>query len=309
MGQYSPPFSAALAISRLILKQFSMPIVTIVTPVFNASPWLGEMLASVAAQTFDNWEQILVDDCSTDHSVALIERAAASDPRIRLLKLDSNRGPAFARNRALEVARGRYIAFLDADDLWLPEKLERCLEFMEQRQCSFVYHAFRYISADGRNLGAVVKGPSRLTFKTLHTRRGTGDCMSIVIDRTKAMDFRFFEVLRDCHEDWLAWRGLVLGGHVGFLLPSDLGRYRLSTGSRNADKITAAKKVWHLYREFERLPWLRAASWWLQYCWNSFWMRFHCRPQMHPNDGRGGFIGPRSRVRDAKRAHVAPVSE
>ncbi len=286
-----------------------MPIVTIVTPVFNAAPWLEEMLASVAAQTFDTWEHILVDDCSSDQSVAMIERAAAGDPRIKLLKLDSNRGPAFARNRALEVARGRYIAFLDADDLWLPKKLERCLDLMEQRQCTFVYHAFRYLSADGRYVGAVVKGPSRLTFKTLHTRRGTGDCMSIVIDRTKAMDFRFFEATRDCHEDWLAWRGLVLKGHVGFLLPDDLGRYRLSTGSRNADKISAAKKVWHLYRGFERLPWLRAANWWLQYSWNSFWMRLQSRPRAHARSGHDDFIAARNVVCDAKQTHISPVSE
>ncbi len=286
-----------------------MPVVTIITPIFNASPWLEEMLASVAVQTFGEWEHILVDDCSTDDSVALIERAAAKDQRIRLLKLSTNRGPAYARNRALEVAKGRYVAFLDADDLWLPEKLEHCLEFIERKQCSFVYHAFRYLSADGRNIGTVVKGPARLTFKTLHTRRGTGDCMSIVIDRARAANFRFSDAVRDCHEDWLAWRGLVLGGHDGFLLPNDLGRYRLSAGSRNSDKFAAARKVWRLYREFERLSWPRAASWWLQYSWNSFWLHWQSRPQTGMASRGPEIIHARSIVRDGKRTRISPITE
>ncbi|HEY1804607.1 MAG TPA: glycosyltransferase family 2 protein [Terracidiphilus sp.] len=256
-----------------------MPVVTIITPVFNAARWLPEMLASVASQTFTDWEHILVDDGSADDSVGVIESAAARDPRIRLLQMPSNGGPAKARNCAIDASRGRYLAFLDADDLWLPEKLGHSLAFMKRQRCSFVYHAFRYLSADGKIAGALVKGPPRMTLETLHTRRGTGDCMSIVIDREKVAGFHFPKNDVRSHEDWLAWLWLLQQRHAGQLLPEDLGRYRLSTTSRNADKLSAAWEVWHLYRIREGLSWPRAAYWWSLYAWNSLWLHLRSRPR------------------------------
>lgn len=256
----------------------SEPVVSVITPVFNAAPWLSEMLDSVRSQTFSGWEHILVDDWSADDSVRIIERAAAADPRIRLLRMPENGGPAKARNRAIEEARGRYLAFLDADDLWLERKLELCLKFMQENQYPFVYHAFRYLSSNGDSTGALVCGPSALTYRTLHTRRGIGDCMSVVIDREQIPHFRFIIHHGKTHEDWQTWLWLVKRGHTGHLLKRDLGRYRKSEGSRNASKLTAARLVWRLYRHYEELPWARAASWWIQYAWNSFWLQLRSRP-------------------------------
>ena len=255
-----------------------MSDVSIITPVFNASHWLPEMLDSVAAQTFTNWEHILTDDGSSDDSLTIIESAAARDPRIRLLRMPVNGGPARARNMAIEAACGRYLAFLDADDLWLPRKLEHCLAFMDKNDCAMVYHAFRYLSVDGNLAGALVQGPPRLTLKTLHTRRGTGDCMSMVIDRSKIRDFSFPLTHERSHEDWLAWLRVLRKGHIGRLLPEDLGRYRLSSSSRNANKLSAARKVWRLYRSEEGLARLRAVIWWSQYAWNSFWLHLRSKP-------------------------------
>ena len=111
-------------------KGKKMPLVSIVTPVYNAARWLPETLASVRAQTLTDWEQILVDDSSTDNSFAIAETAAREDARLRLVCTAHNIGPSAARNLAIEVARGRFIAFLDADDLWLPEKLARSIEWL-----------------------------------------------------------------------------------------------------------------------------------------------------------------------------------
>ncbi|MGB7191052.1 MAG: glycosyltransferase family 2 protein, partial [Acidobacteriaceae bacterium] len=210
------------------------PLVSVITPVFNSAPWLAEMLASVRAQTFSNWEHILVDDGSTDGSDRMIERAAELDPRIRFLRMPHNGGPANARNRAIEEARGQFVAFLDADDLWLHSKLELCLRFMRENQYAFVYHAFRYLSSDGRSTGALVRGPRELNLRTLHVKRGIGDCMSVMIDRAAIPDFRFVAHHGKTHEDWQTWLALVKNGHAGHLLGEDLGRYRKSDGSRNA---------------------------------------------------------------------------
>lgn len=257
----------------------SKPLVSIITPVFNSAPWLNEMLESVRKQTFSDWEHILVDDRSTDGSDRMVECAAKLDSRIRFLRMQQNGGPAKARNRAIEEARGRYLAFLDADDLWLEQKLELCLQFMQENQYPFVYHAFRYLSSDGRSAGALVCGPTELNFRTLHVRRGIGDCMSVMIDREQIPDFRFVGQGGKTHEDWQAWLSLVKSGHAGHLLRKDLGRYRKSDGSRNAGKLAAARLVWQLYRNYEKLPRLQAASWWTQYAWNSFWLQLRSRPR------------------------------
>jgi len=112
-----------------------MPLVSIITPIYNAAPWLRETLDSVRAQTLTDWEQIMVDDGSSDDSVAIAEAAALQDPRFRLIRTLRNMGPSAARNLAIEAARGRFIAFLDADDLWLPEKLApNPAEFLQQRR-------------------------------------------------------------------------------------------------------------------------------------------------------------------------------
>src|ERR1700735_2324703 len=168
-----------------------MPLVSIVTPVYKAGPWLKETLASVRAQTLTDWEQILVDDGSSDNSVAIAEAAAKQDARFTLIRTPQNMGPSSARNLAIEAARGRFIAFLDADDLWLPEKLARSVAWITSRRYSFIYHDYRHISHDRLRVGALIKALEKLDWPTLQTRRGPGGCVSIVIDRKRIPVFRF----------------------------------------------------------------------------------------------------------------------
>ena len=110
-----------------------MPLVSIITPSWNVAPLIGETIASVQAQTFRDWELLIADDCSTDQTAAVVESHAASDPRIKLIRQPRNGGPALARQAAIEQAQGRFIAFLDSDDLWLPAKLERQIAFAQQQ--------------------------------------------------------------------------------------------------------------------------------------------------------------------------------
>ncbi len=258
------------------------PLVSIITPVYNAARWLPEMLASVSAQTFKRWEHLLVDDGSTDGSQSLIETASHMDSRIRLLRMERNGGPSTARNLAIAAARGRYIAFLDADDLWLPEKLTRSVEWMSMHGYAFIYHDYRHLSHDGARVGALIKGPEILDLRTLHTRRGTGGCLSVVLDRKLINEFSFPANYRLQHEDFYAWMSLIRYGHLGHRLPADLGRYRLSPKSRSANKLNGAYNTWLIYRDISNLPFLRAAIWWLQYAWNGFWLYRAARPRYFP---------------------------
>ncbi|MDW8259669.1 MAG: glycosyltransferase family 2 protein, partial [Gammaproteobacteria bacterium] len=124
-----------------------------ITPAYRAAKFIAETIQSVQAQTYPDFEMLIVDDCSPDETAAVVARFAAEDPRIRLLRQSVNGGPAAARNRALMEARGRWIAFLDSDDLWLPEKLCRQLAFHRATDAALTYTAFRRISSDGSRLG------------------------------------------------------------------------------------------------------------------------------------------------------------
>jgi glycosyltransferase involved in cell wall biosynthesis len=256
-----------------------MSLVSIITPVYNAARWLPETLASVRAQTLTDWEQFLVDDGSTDNSVAIIEAAAREDARFRLLRTERNMGPSAARNLALDAARGRFIAFLDADDLWLPEKLARSVEWLTAHGYSFIYHDYRHISNNGSRMGALIKAPEKLDWRTLHTRRGTGGCLSVVIDRERIPVFGFPAIAPYRAEDFCLWAQLIREGHTGRRLPVDLARYRLSLKSRSANKLSGAINAWHLYRKMSRLSILRAALWWSQYAWNAFVLHLQAIPR------------------------------
>ena len=260
-----------------------MPLVSIITPVYNAAPWLEQTLASVRAQTLTDWEHILVDDGSADDSVSIIEAAARGESRIqahiRLLRSERNQGPSVARNLAIAAARGRFIAFLDADDLWLPEKLARSVEWITTHGYSFIYHDYRHISNDGSRVGALIKAPETLDLRTLHTRRGHGGCLSIVVDRQRVPVIRFPEIEPHHAEDFCAWLALIRAGHVGHRLPVDLGRYRLSLKSRSANKLEGAINAWHLYRRISGLTVLRTAFWWSQYAWNAFMLHLQAFPR------------------------------
>lgn len=255
-----------------------MPLVSIITPVYNAAPWLPGTLASVRAQTLANWEHILVDDGSTDTSVAIIEAAAREDARIRLLRTARNSGPSMARNLAIDAACGRFIAFLDADDLWLPEKLALSVDWITTHGYSFIYHDYRHISHDGSRVGPLINAPEILDLRTLHTRRGHG-CLTTVIDRQRLPNFHFPCSRRYLHEDFCAWLNLIREGHTGHRLPADLGRYRLSRNSRSSNKFASATATWRIYREVSRLSVPQAAFWWTQYAWNAFALHLHARPR------------------------------
>jgi glycosyltransferase involved in cell wall biosynthesis len=262
------------------LKGCFMPLVSIITPVYNAARWLPETFATVRAQTLTDWEQILVDDGSTDASRELIEAAAAEDPRFRSLGTSGREGPSAARNLGLNAARGRFVAFLDADDLWLPEKLARSVEWMTTHGYGFIYHDYRHMSHDSAHVGPLITGPEVLDFRTLHTRRGTGGCLSIVIDRELVPGFHFPNGYRYTHEDFIAWMSIIQGGENGHRLPVDLGRYRLSAHSRSSNKRRAIIDTWRIYREYSKLPLTRAALWWTLYIWHSFWLYRRACPRL-----------------------------
>ncbi|HEX5358055.1 MAG TPA: glycosyltransferase family 2 protein [Aquabacterium sp.] len=244
--------------------------VTVITPMYNARAWLEGHIASTRAQTLRNFEHIIIDDCSTDDSVAVAQQLTAGDDRYKIVRAPKNGGPAAARNIGIAQAKGRYLAFLDADDLWLPQKLERQLAFMKRTGYAFTYHDYCHISHDGSKIGKRIEGVDTMDIRALHVRRkGTCGCLSVMIDHQQLPDFKFPDIERSLPEDFLAWLWVMKQGQIGHRLPEDLARYRLVPASRSANKFAAAFAVWNLYYRVEKLPLIKATWWWLHYAWNT----------------------------------------
>ncbi len=165
------------------------PLVSIITPSYNSAKFIAETIDSVRAQTFKNWELIIVDDCSTDGSVEIIKKYQKQDKRIRLEVLLVNSGPAVARNRGIELAQGRYIAFIDSDDRWLPEKLEKQIAFMQETGAAFSHCWYIKTDEQGKPNGRVNHPPPyELTYHELLKSNRIG-CLTVMIDIKKLVKF------------------------------------------------------------------------------------------------------------------------
>lgn len=226
-----------------------MPLVSIITPLYNSSVYVDEMLRSVQSQTFINWELLVVDDCSSDNSVDIITSFVAQDSRIKLIKLPENSGAAFARNTAIERAQGRYIAFLDSDDIWLPHKLETQLAFMIQRNIAFSYSAYEKVNEKGLVLG-VMGVPDKVSYEQLLKCCVIG-CLTAMYDTSK-LNKTYMPLIRK-RQDLGLWLCLLKKTDYAYGIQEVLAQYRVRSGSVSSKKRNAAAFTWQLYREVEKL--------------------------------------------------------
>jgi teichuronic acid biosynthesis glycosyltransferase TuaG len=240
-------------------------LVSIVTPAYNAASFVEETIRSVLAQTYQHWEMLIVDDCSRDSTSAIVEKWARVDKRIRLIRHEVNRRASGARETALEAAQGRYIAFLDSDDLWLSEKLERQLAFMRERDAALSYTSFRRISQDGATVGNPIAIPKSLTYRQLLGNTAIATSTAIV-DRKKAGPF---QITHTYYDDFALWATLLKRGLTAHGLREDLMRYRVVNNSLSRNKGKSSLKVWQAYRQVEQLSPLAAAWYFTHYAWNA----------------------------------------
>jgi len=232
-----------------------MPLVSVITPAFAAERFLPATLASVRAQSCTDWECLVVDDASPDRTAEIAAAAAAEDPRIKLIRQPSNRGVAAARNAALAAAQGRFVAFLDADDLWLPAKLERQLAFMAETGAGLCYTAYRRIDETGARVGRLIHAPREMTWRRLLKNTAIAT-QTVMVDREKTGPLAMTEQRRD---DMILWLGLMRRGVVARGLDEDLVRYRQVKGSLSSRRTRAARWVWDVYRKQAGLGPIEAA--------------------------------------------------
>lgn len=231
-------------------------LVSIVVPVYNAERFIGETIQYVKAQTYENWELILVDDCSKDNSCNVIEgrireeKQQGRDNRIRLVRQETNSGAAKCRNKGISCARGRYLCFLDADDIWESEKLAHQLAFIAGDK-GFVFTGYEFADENGYGLGKIVHVPSEITYKEA-LKNTTIFTSTVMIDR-KVIDDNDMMMPCIASEDTATWWNLLKKYGRGYGLDECLVRYRRSTGTLSANKLTAIQRIWNLYRKHERL--------------------------------------------------------
>ena len=178
------------------------PLVSIITPVYNAERFLEDTIKSVQKQSYKNWELVLVDDCSKDSSSEIIEKFQNSDDRIRYIKLEKNSGAAISRNTGIKNAKGRFIAFVDSDDLWEKTKLEKQIEYMLRENIGFSFTSYRYMRENGEKTTKVAKAPKKIDYEGLLKNTIIG-CSTVVLDRKIIGDFEMPLVKRG--QDTATW--------------------------------------------------------------------------------------------------------
>lgn len=223
--------------------------VSIVVPVYNAEKYIENTVKCVLSQTYDNWELILVDDGSKDKSVEIMKRM--TDERIRVLEFGEGGCAALARNMGIDAATGRYLAFLDADDLWHSDKLEKTLAYLQEKDSAFVFTSYEFGDENAVGTGKIVKVPDTLSYKQALSR-------TVIFTSTVMLDLQKLEkemvkmpVVKS--EDTATWWKILKSGVVAHGLNENLVVYRRAGKTLSSNKLEAIRRIWYLYRKQEKL--------------------------------------------------------
>lgn len=251
--------------------------VSIIMPNYNCEKFIEETINSVLAQTYDNWELLIVDDCSTDNSIEIIKRYCEKDERIRLFVQETNQGGAAARNRALREATGKWIAFLDSDDLWLPEKLEKQLDFMHENDYKFSYTAYEHVDENASLLNVLVSGPNKVTKRKMFHYCYLG-CLTVMYDSSDIGTVQIPDEIGTGENDYAMWL-IVCKRYTCYYLNDILSLYRVHSNSMS-HKSKLSKLIGNHYKLFrisEKRSVLGAWFCVVRNLWYGFWKKVKYR--------------------------------
>jgi len=244
-------------------------IVSIITPMFNSIKYIENTIISVQAQTYQNWEMIIIDDGSTDDSVKIVKSFLEEDERINLICLRDNKGSAVARNEGIKAAVGRYIAFLDSDDIWMQEKLEKQIQFMDGHKAPLSFTAYRKINENGEYLGKVNIYKFKVGYLDLLKTNHIG-CLTAIMD-TNLLDKKMYMPLIEKRHDHGLWLSILKQGHVAYGLNEVLAGYRCRKDSISNNKIKTISYQWELYRKHENLNLMSSIFYMISYALHGFY--------------------------------------
>lgn len=238
------------------------PLVSVIVPAYNASAYIEETMRSVMAQTMTDWELIVIDDCSSDGTFGIAEIVSSTDSRIRVYRNEQNSGVSRTRNRGLDLARGMFIAFLDSDDIWYPEKLERQIGRLNQTGAQICCSSYEIIDASGTNTRADIIVPEQLDLNLL-LKENVILCSSLLIRSEALRDTRFTTAFY--HEDYAFELQLLRQGCRAVGCREPLVKWRYIANSRSFNKWNSAKNRWKIYRDYLHLPLGKSAYYFIHY--------------------------------------------
>lgn len=229
-------------------------LVSIIMPNYNGAKYLQETINSVLAQTYTNWELLFVDDCSTDNSLEIVR--SYNDSRIKILQNDKNSGAAVSRNYALLEAKGKWIAFLDSDDLWLPEKLKKQIAFMETNGYAFTFTDYDVIDENSATISHFKPRLDICMYKDILKHNHIG-CLTVIYDSEK-----IGKVLMPTNaikrEDLACWLSILKKGERAYCLHECLAQYKVHSNSVSSNKLKMLKYQWNVYRKVEKLSLIKS---------------------------------------------------
>lgn len=252
--------------------------VSVITPTYNSEKYIVETIRSVQGQTYSDWEMIIVDDCSTDQTCFLVEEMAEKDTRIRLIRQTENLGAGAARTVGMRAAKGRFIAYLDSDDIWLPQKLEYQTAFMLEKKCGFSCTSYEVIDSDGVPLKKNIHMLPKVDYVGFLTNNLL-QTVGIMVD-TEIVDKELL-VMPDIRrrQDAVTWLQILKAGHPGYGLDIILAQYRRTKKSLSSNKIKSVVGTWKLYYCIEKLPFLFSCYCFMRYAFLAVWKRLYLQKE------------------------------
>ncbi|OMD98728.1 glycosyl transferase [Paenibacillus odorifer] len=229
-------------------------LVSIIIPAYNCSDFIGATLDSVISQTYKNWEVIIIDDCSTDNTEEIVSTYISNDSRIKYFKLEVNSGAAVARNKAVDIAEGKYMAFIDSDDVWFSDKLSKQINFMEHNRYNFTCTSYTKIDDKGNYLGRTIIAQNRRNYDgLLKTSPGNS---TVIYDAEKLGKFKIPDIKK--RNDYVMWLQVIKKEKYLYGMEEPLSSHRIREGTLSSKKTTLVKYHWRVYREIEKLSILKS---------------------------------------------------
>ncbi len=220
-------------------------LISIIMAAYNAESTIAFAVESALCQTYGNFELIIVNDCSADSTGTIAGKYALSDSRVKVINNEKNLGVSLSRKKALEQSAGEWIAILDSDDAWMPEKLEKQIKLQKETGASLVFTGAAYMDHEGKRLGWQLQVPGETKYKNLLKQNIIQNSSALV---TKELYAKYYAIGDDMHEDFAMWLGILNAGYTAFAVNEALIIYRLSPSSKSGNKLRSAVMNWKTYR-------------------------------------------------------------
>lgn len=238
------------------------PLVSVIMPAYNASQYIEEAITSVLKQTYENLELIVIDDCSTDNTYELICEICKNDSRIAVYRNEKNQGVAKTRNKGFKLAQGEYVALLDSDDVWHSNKIEKQVMLAIEAKADIIYCSYGMVDAAGKKIGNDFIVPKTTDFSKM-LKKSVISCSTAMLSKEIVKTYSFNK--NYYHEDYIFWLNCLENGYSAVGIEEVLADYRILSKSRSSNKINSAVHRWKIYREYLKLPLLKAVYNWFSY--------------------------------------------